>query len=167
VEQVPTRPRVSVPIPPPDDVTSEIDEGLSDKRESDSLDLASIGGAAPEKRCYVCGTNLAGRTRLKDHLGRYWCKECAAADERAKRREEELRCADCSRVFPARKLQYFQADRVCATCFKAREKALERKILKANLNKVEKENEFKQLKLLAIIAAVLILLGTIGFLISR
>ena len=49
--------------------------------------------------------------KLKDKLGRYWCKDCADADARAKKREEELRCPDCGRVFPDHKLVYFQTDR--------------------------------------------------------
>jgi hypothetical protein len=152
-DRVPTRPRISVPIPdaaPPEPT----------KDDTDSLDT-SAGPTSNEKKCYVCGTDLAGRTRLKDHLGRYWCKECAAADARAKKREEDLRCADCSRVFPINKLQYFQTDRVCASCFKTREKELERKILKANAEKVHKTHEWKQLKWMAIIAFALIVIGTI------
>src|SRR3954453_16743985 len=58
-----------------------------------AADAAGEEGAnAPDvqKKCFVCGKDLAGRKRLKDHLGRYWCRECARADRRAKRREEDL-----------------------------------------------------------------------------
>src|SRR5215470_6156709 len=85
---------------------------------------------AEEKTCYVCGASLAGRVRLKDNLGRYWCKQCASADKRARRHEEKGRCPDCSRVFPPDKLQFFQNAKICPTCFKEREKALEKKIKK-------------------------------------
>src|SRR6478672_9387713 len=61
-----------------------------------------------DKTCYICGASLAGRVRLKDNLGRYWCKQCASADKRAKRHEEKGRCPDCSRVFKPDKLVYFQ-----------------------------------------------------------
>ena len=110
----------------------------------------------PAKSCYVCGKDLVGKKRLKDHLGRYWCAECAAADERAKKRENELRCPDCGRVFPDHKLVYFQTDRVCQTCYKAREKALERKVDKYGAEKLHKGEEFNKLKWMAIIIAVLV-----------
>ncbi len=110
----------------------------------------------PTKTCYVCGIDLVGKKRLKDHLGRYWCAACAAADERLKQRENELRCPDCSRVFPDHKLVYFQADRVCQSCFKEREKTLERKVAKYTGNKLQKGEEFNKLKWMAIIAALLI-----------
>ena len=162
-DRVPTRPRISVPIPAPEATTPT--SASATNGDTDALDDPTPL-VSREKKCYVCGADLAGRTRLKDHLGRYWCKECAAADERAKKREEELRCADCSRVFPLHKLQYFQTDRVCATCYKVREKELERKILKANAAKTHKAHEWGQLKWMAIIAVALIVIATI-FQLSR
>jgi hypothetical protein len=163
-ESVSSRPNISVPI---DEIARSLEEPSSssssdDKEDTDTLDAESAAAlTSTEKKCYVCGANLAGRVRLKDHLGRYWCKECAAADARAKKREDELRCADCSRVFPARKLQYFQTDRVCATCYKHREKALEKKIVKATAEKLHKSHEFSKLKWMAIIAVGLIVIATI------
>ena len=158
-DRVSTRPNISVPIPAIEDVAP----ATPHNDENDDIESLEANAAltSNEKKCYVCGADLAGRTRLKDHLGRYWCKECAAADERAKKREDELRCADCSRVFPARKLQYFQTDRVCSTCFKHREKELERKIVKATAEKMHKTHEWMQLKWMALIALGLIVIATI------
>jgi len=157
IDSVSSRPNISVPIP---DI-AELTEPTA-KDDTDTIDAgANAALTSTEKKCYVCGADLAGRVRLKDHLGRYWCKECAAADERAKKREDELRCADCSRVFPVRKLQYFQTDRVCATCFKEREKVLERKIVKATAEKLHKSHEYGKLKWMAIIAVGLIVIATI------
>src|SRR5688572_10487484 len=154
-DRVSSRPKISVPIPDPEPAPA------NSKDDTDSLGSDAAITASEQKICYVCGTDLTGRLRLKDHLGRYWCKECAAADERAKKREEELRCADCSRLFPANKLQYFQTDRVCATCFKHREKELERKIIRANAEKKHKEHEWGQLKWMALVALGLIIIATI------
>jgi ribosomal protein S27E len=126
-------------------------------------DAAGASSAAPvEKKCFVCGRDLAGRKRLKDHLGRYWCRECARADERAKRHEEDLRCPDCGRVFPVARLVYFQATRVCKTCFREREKELERKLLKSGIEKVHKKQEWLSIKVLAAIVVGLLLLAMIA-----
>jgi hypothetical protein len=124
--------------------------------EIDSLSKAP----QQDKTCYICGTSLAGRVRLKDNLGRYWCKQCASADKRAKRHEEKGRCADCSKVFEPDKLIVFQNVKVCPTCFKAREKALEKKITKENFVKVHEEVNKKKLIWMGVIAGVLILLAT-------
>ena len=140
---------------------------IADKRrctcaERDRKNESDIS-ASPKvtKTCYVCGKDLTGRKRLKDHLGRYWCKECSDADDRAKKREDELRCPDCGRVFPDHKLVYFQTERVCQTCYKEREKALERKVAKYGAEKAHKAEEVNKLKWMAIIAGVLIVLATI------
>jgi hypothetical protein len=155
VEDVPLRPSISIPIP---------DVATKQKDDTDTLPPPPELSGAKEKKCYVCGADLAGRVRLKDHLGRYWCKQCAAADERQKRREEEGRCPDCGRVFPAEKLVYFQTTKVCKTCFKEREKVLEKKIKKAAAEKVHDKAQWESIKWMAIVAGVLLLLGTIAFL---
>ena len=38
---------------------------------------APATGGKHAKACCVCGTNLAGEKRYKDHEGRYWCCDCA------------------------------------------------------------------------------------------
>jgi uncharacterized C2H2 Zn-finger protein len=156
-DEVPLRPSISVQVPEVPVANTSDDSDTSGSSES-------LTATKKEKKCYVCGADLAGRTRLKDHLGRYWCKECAAADERAKKREEELRCPDCGRVFPAHKLVYFQVTKVCSSCFKEREKELEKKIKKAAAEKIHEKAEWQSIKWLAIVAGVLILLGLIGYL---
>lgn len=128
---------------------------------------ASPSAATPEpeeleapkatKTCYVCGRNLHGVKRVKDSRGRYWCKECADADERAKKRQEELRCPDCGRVFPEHKLVYFQTDRVCSTCFRDRERKLERKVAKHGAIRVQKQHEYRSLIWMAAIAGAVLI----------
>jgi len=138
-------------------------------KKSDTVDdeiesFADGSAASREKTCYVCGKSLAGRVRLKDHLGRYWCKQCASKDKKRQRQEEKGRCPDCSRVFPPEKLVYFQTTRVCPTCFREREKELEKKIKKAAAEKIHEKAEWSSIKWMAIAAGVLLLLGTIGYL---
>jgi hypothetical protein len=124
-------------------------------------DSGVVASPKTSKTCYVCGKDLTGRKRLKDHLGRYWCKECSDADERAKKRADELRCPDCGRMFPDNKLVYFQTERVCQTCYKERERELERKVAKYGAEKLHKKEEINKLKWMAIIAGVLLVLATI------
>ena len=126
----------------------------------DEIESFADGSAsAKEKVCYVCGKSLAGRVRLKDHLGRYWCKQCASADKRAKRHEEKGRCSDCSRVFKPEKLTTLPNNvRVCSTCLKLREKALEQKIVRQGITQVHDKHEKRKLKWMAIIVVVLILI---------
>jgi hypothetical protein len=56
---------------------------------------------------------------------------------------------------------YFQTDRVCQTCYKEREKVLERKISKAAGKRIQKGEEINKIKWMAIIAFGLIILATL------
>ena len=152
VKDVPLRPSISVPDVAPQRPHSDT---VDDEIES----FADGSAASKEKTCYVCGKSLAGRVRLKDHLGRYWCKQCASADKRAKRHEEKGRCSDCSRVFKPEKLTTLPNNvRVCSTCLKAREAALEKKIVRQGITQVHDKHEKRKLKWMAIIAAILVLI---------
>ena len=158
VAEVPVRPSVSVKVPA---------SAHASPREETEAEAEESNQSTKAKTCYICGTDLTGRIRFKDHLGHYWCKECTQRDKRERRREEELRCADCSRVFPEEKLMYFQTTRVCATCFKEREKELEKKIKKAAAEKIRQTTEWYSIKAMALIAAALLALGTLGYFFSR
>jgi hypothetical protein len=127
-------------------------------------EVAAAGASAAkgEKSCYICGASLAGRVRLKDNLGRYWCKQCASADKRAKRHEEKGRCADCSRVFPPAKLTFFQNAKICPGCFKAREKALEKKVKKQAAETIHTKHERRTLLWMTIAVVVLLALGALS-----
>ena len=51
----------------------------SDARRSSSSSLSpseTVDGTVIEKICVVCGANVAGRPRLKDKQGQYFCIEC-------------------------------------------------------------------------------------------
>lgn len=138
---------------------------VSAAEAADAAVAAAASAPAVEKKCFVCGKDLSGRKRLKDHLGRYWCRECARADARAKKREEDLRCPDCGRVFPADRLVYFQVTRVCKSCYREREKALERKLAKSGIEKGQKRAEWTKIKVMALIAVGLLVLATVAKLI--
>jgi hypothetical protein len=112
------------------------------------------------KRCYVCSADVTNRKRLKDHLGRYWCGECARADHRAKRRVKENQCPDCSRMFPPGKLLEHGDDRVCKQCYKKRLDNTTKKLVKMGHAAATKRHEIKHIKLMLFILVVLIALAT-------
>jgi hypothetical protein len=131
----------------------------ANKDDTDTIATEDLSGGT--KTCYVCGDDLTGRVRLKDKLGNYWCKQCASKDKRQKRHEEKYKCADCSRPFPKEKLRYFQNARLCATCFKERERKLEKKIKKEVAVSIHEQHEKKKiliwcLVVVAILTAALI-----------
>jgi hypothetical protein len=124
---------------------------------------APAAAARPQdqrKRCYVCSADITNRKRLKDHLGRYWCGECARADHRAKRRAKENQCPDCNRMFPPAKLMEHGDDRVCKQCYKKRLDETTRKLKTLGHVEASKRHELKHVKWLLIILLVLVGLAT-------
>jgi hypothetical protein len=61
----------------------------------------TIAGA---KICCKCGADVAGKKRLKDHSGNYWCADCNLADEKRKRLLEMGICSACGQHFPGHDL---------------------------------------------------------------
>jgi len=120
----------------------------------------STPGLPQVKRCYVCSADITHRKRLKDHLGRYWCGDCARADHRAKKRARENQCPDCNRMFAPIKLIEHGDDRVCKQCYKKRIDETRQKLVKLGHAAATKRHELKHVKLMLIILIVLIVLAT-------
>jgi hypothetical protein len=71
--------------------------------------------AAPQaKVCCQCGTDLAGKKRLRDSRG-YWCYACHKLDQEANK-PKGVKCADCGRVVPAAGLADFEGRKICGSC---------------------------------------------------
>jgi hypothetical protein len=82
----------------------------------------SIDGAVIEKICVVCGANVAGRPRLKDRQGQYFCIECGEADSERKH-GVGTPCTDCKKKFPDAQLHLHKGEQVCEACLAARHTA--------------------------------------------
>ena len=77
----------------------------------------TIAGA---KICGKCGADVAGKKRLKDHSGNYWCADCNLADEKRKRLLEMGICSACGQHFPGHDLTLIGQETFCKPCLKAR-----------------------------------------------
>jgi hypothetical protein len=128
--------------------------------EHHAAQASSAAPVAQVKRCYVCSADITHRKRLKDHLGRYWCGECARADHRAKKRAKENQCPDCSRMFAPGKLIEHGDDRVCKNCYKKRIDDTRQKLVRMGHAAASKRHEIKHIKWMLIVLAVLLLIGT-------
>lgn len=118
---------------------------------------------ARAKVCFVCNKDLAGRTRLKDHLGRYWCHECAKADERAKKRAAENRCPGCSRIFPPDKLFEYKGDRFCKACYRAAMEETTKEIRTLGMSAARRTADLKALKGIAILLGAVLVLVVLNY----
>ena len=77
----------------------------------------TVAGA---KICCKCGADVAGRKRMKDHHGRYWCAECSQSDEKRKRLLDNGICAGCGEPFHTQLLTVIGDATYCKPCLKSR-----------------------------------------------
>ncbi len=78
-----------------------------------SAEVAQVG-----KVCCKCGKNVAGKKRMKDHEGRYWCISCGEEDQKKKRLAAGGICSGCGDSFPESQLTEFGTLPYCKTCIK-------------------------------------------------
>jgi hypothetical protein len=114
------------------------------------------------RTCYVCGADLHGQKRYRDKMGRYWCGDCADAEERALEREQQMLCPDCSRLFSPKSLVEYGGIRICRTCYRGRIDEAHRKIKRLSAAASAKRAEINRIKWMAILLAILLVIGTLA-----
>lgn len=95
-----------------------------------------VSGAVSGKICCVCGEDVDGKPRMKDHAGQYWCYECGMADQQKKQQSlagatavhaaAKPTCAECRQTTTPEKLSDFNGRQLCAGCIEKLEKAARR-----------------------------------------
>ena len=83
---------------------------------------ASASMSEGHKLCCKCGADVTRAKRMKDHLQRYWCYDCGAADQLKRGSGLALKCPDCNHHFPPTKMLKHREEYVCETCHDARVK---------------------------------------------
>ena len=78
--------------------------------------------ATGQKLCCKCGADVTHAKRMKDHLARYWCYECGAADQLKRGSGLALKCPDCNKHFPPTKMLKHGEGYVCESCHTERAK---------------------------------------------
>jgi len=120
--------------------------------------------ALPTKVCCVCGENVAGKPRMKDHTGRYWCYECGMADQQKKHNStlsgttvhaaQELACPDCGQTFHHSKLQPHDGAQLCEGCVTKRKASAKREAVRIAAAEAEAEEMAHKRRFYLLIGAV-------------
>ncbi|MCC6423665.1 MAG: hypothetical protein IT447_09335 [Phycisphaerales bacterium] len=145
-----------------------------------SINLSDSVVAMPTKVCCVCGENVSGKPRMKDHSGRYWCYECGMADQQKKHNQtlsgttiqgvHELACPDCGKMFALAKLQIHEDVQLCEPCVTKRKAAAKREVVRIAAAQAEAEEiAHKQrfwLLIGGVVAAILVLFFLIRTMVS-
>ena len=113
------------PRPPRPRTSGRKESSMPSDESRSSRGLSSsetVDGAVVEKICVVCGANVAGKPRLKDKQGQYFCIECGEADSERKH-SVGTPCTDCKKKFPDKELHQHNGEPVCEACLAKRHTA--------------------------------------------
>src|SRR5687767_7350054 len=91
--------------------------GSGPRKESLLMPSTTTAGA---KICCKCGVDVAGKKRVKDRQGNYWCADCSRADEKRKRLVEGGICAGCGEHFFGPGLTLIGDNTYCKKCLRTR-----------------------------------------------
>lgn len=111
------------------------------------------------KHCCVCGADVAGRKRYKDHDGRYWCEECKQAGREP---GDGIPCADCHIATAIPDLVEHGTLRLCKACDAKRNLAEKREKGRIAAALEEARLEEKRRKTMKIAAGVAVVIALAG-----
>lgn len=134
--------------------------------DPDPIDMVPLApsDAAPVKGkpCRVCGKDLTGRTRMKDERG-YICKTCSDAEYavEAEAERDAMQCPECLRKLKPDAFVEYRGSLICKRCKADHAETDKLKVGKVALTK-HAEADKRNVMTLAIVAAVLLLIGLIA-----
>ena len=113
---------------------------------------------AGAKICCKCGIDVAGKKRVKDRQGNYWCADCSRADEKRKRLVEGGICAGCGEHFFGPGLTLIGDATYCKKCLRTRAKEETSGFVNNVKDMISgsRDPEKRSLRLLLIISAIII-----------
>jgi hypothetical protein len=131
------------------------DEAIAD----DTLNHTGVPVPAA-KICRICGKDVVGQKRVRDHLG-YFCYECAKAEE-LKERQGRVRCRVCGHLVKPESLTDYEGTKMCPKCHKERIDVQKQQIKRIGFKGARTREELRQIKFLVIAGAVLVLFMLLG-----
>jgi hypothetical protein len=105
------------------------------------------------KLCRICGKDVAGQKRVRDHLG-YYCVECAKEQE-LKEHQGRVRCRVCGHLVKPESLTPYEGTKMCPRCHNERIEAKKQQIKRMGFKGARTREEIRQLRNLLIIIGVL------------
>jgi hypothetical protein len=125
-----------------------------------------VDGAAVavEKICVICGANVAGRPRLKDRQGQYFCIECGEADSERKH-AVGTPCTDCKKRFGEKEIHQHNGEPVCDACLMKRHQA-ERDHARRMRAQHEEEEAARARKIQISVAVGIVVLAIVAYFVA-
>lgn len=138
---------------------TEATEG--EKPEDTVSDAPSVQEApSSSKVCRMCGKDVTGQKRFRDHLG-YYCLECARELEKQER-QGRVRCRVCGHLVKEESLSVYEGTKMCPGCRAERVELQKAHIKQIGFRGARTREELRNIIILAIVALALLLVMIYG-----
>jgi hypothetical protein len=120
-----------------------------------------VGDSAPSiaagalKVCCVCGKDVSGQRRFKDHRG-YWCEVCHRDDARKSGKVIKMRCPECKNTVAENLMAEYNGQMLCGGCASQHKIDDEKAALRMAIYVREQKEKKKRYLQIAIAAACII-----------
>jgi DNA-directed RNA polymerase subunit RPC12/RpoP len=132
----------------------------ADDTQVDAPTPEPVAPADRPKICRVCGKDVSGQKRAKDHTG-YYCYDCHKAEEK-RENYGRVRCQVCGHLVKEESLADYEGTRMCPTCLGERTELKKQQIQRLGFVGARNRNELRQIYVLLIILAVLAVIICVG-----
>jgi hypothetical protein len=135
------------------------DPADKDRHETIS-DAAPPVEPAVTKICRLCGADVAGKKRVRDHLG-YYCYECAKAQEE-KDRGGRVPCRVCGKLTKKEALTDYEGTMMCPRCHQERIDAVKQQIKRIGFKGARTREEIRRMNQLLVVLGILLVIMLYG-----
>jgi hypothetical protein len=126
------------------------------EKSGDTVSDAPAVEVPVAKLCRICGKDVTGHKRVRDHLG-YYCYECAKEQE-LKEHQGRVRCQVCGHLVKPESLTPYEGTKMCPKCHNERIEARQQQIKRMGFKGARTREEIRQLKNLLMIIGVLVVI---------
>jgi DNA-directed RNA polymerase subunit RPC12/RpoP len=123
-------------------------------------DLPPPVDAPVAKVCRICGKDVTGQKRVRDHLG-YYCYECAKEVEK-KEHQGRVRCKVCGHLTKEENIQPYDGVKMCRRCRQDRDELKIQKIKRMGFKGARTREELRRIYMMAAALVVLLVFMAYG-----
>jgi DNA-directed RNA polymerase subunit RPC12/RpoP len=112
------------------------------------------------KVCRICGKDVSGEKRVKDHAG-YYCVPCAKEEEK-KEHQGRVRCRVCGHLVKEENLTLYEGTKMCPKCQRERVELQKQQIKRIGFKAARTRAELQQIYMMLAALGVLLVIMAYG-----
>jgi hypothetical protein len=134
--------------------------GESSTKSDTAVEAPPPVEAPVQKICRICGKDVSGEKRVRDHLG-YYCYNCAKELEKQEH-GGRIRCKVCGKLTKEENLQDYEGTKMCHRCRAERVELQKQQIKRMGFKGARTREELRRIYIMLAALVVLLMFMTYG-----